>query len=83
LADLRHAQVDDIPEPSQAQVLKLRESAADASLGFAVANSWIYRRRELRDILQAWALGDTDKMAALMLSAFLREFGKAPEVTRG
>jgi hypothetical protein len=35
-------------------------------------------RRDLRTILQAWALGDADKMTALMLSAFLREFGKAP-----
>jgi hypothetical protein len=32
----------------------------------------------LREILRAWALGDTDKMNVLMMSAFLREFGEAP-----
>jgi hypothetical protein len=35
--------------------------------------------RDLREILKAWGLGDTDKMQAIMLGAFLREFGKAPE----
>jgi hypothetical protein len=37
-------------------------------------------RRDMREILRAWGLGDADKMAALMLGAFLREFGKAPKV---
>lgn len=34
--------------------------------------------RDLREILRAWGLGQTDKMNAVMLGAFLREFGKAP-----
>lgn len=35
-------------------------------------------RRDLREICRAWGLGDTDKMQVLLMSAFLREFGKAP-----
>jgi hypothetical protein len=35
-------------------------------------------QRELREILRAWGLGNADKMNALMLVAFLNEFGKAP-----
>lgn len=41
------------------------------------------RRMDLRQILKAWATGDADKMHTIMLSAFLHEFGKAPEPEPG
>lgn len=39
-------------------------------------------RRDLRGILKAWVLGEADKMAALMLDAFLRQFGEAPALAQ-
>lgn len=52
---------------------KITAPACEALNDLLVAN------RDHREILRAWALGDSDKMAVLMLDAFLREFGKAPE----
>lgn len=58
------------------------ELPSSLSAGFEVERKE-QQRLDLREILRAWALGDADKMNALMLGAFLREFGKAPDLSTG